>query len=136
PGDRERGRGAARPTAVWEPFDEGLPQGVDVSDICVNRATGVLTIGTRGCGAYQRDVNFGAWVPPVVLTVRDSVYDRALAPSQDDLPDPEHLIRDPARPDFFRPNDGTDYSITWFRSPDIRVHVPGRSPLSDRITSA
>jgi photosystem II stability/assembly factor-like uncharacterized protein len=136
PGDQGRGRVAIRPTAVWDPFDDGLPEGVDVSDICVNRATGVLTIGTRGCGAYQRDINFGALVPPVMLTVRDSVYDRALAPSQDDMPDPEHPVRDAARPDFFRPNDGADYSITWFRSPDIRVQVPGASRLADRITSA
>jgi len=45
------------PTAVWAPLDDGLPDGADVTDISLNRAARVLTIGTFGSGAYQREID-------------------------------------------------------------------------------
>ena len=131
-----RAHPASPPTATWEPFDEGLPDGVDVSDICVNRATGILTIGTRGFGAFQRDINYNAFAPPAMLTVRDSVFDRGLAPSLDDLPDPEHPVPDPDPAQRLLPPErgvGLSHHLVQFpRHPDRRPHG-GPALESDRV---
>jgi hypothetical protein len=124
------------PTAAWTPFDEGLPDGLDVNDIWVNQTTGVLSIGTMGHGAYQRDVRLGITCPPVQLVVRDDVFDRGVTPSPSGIPDPEHPVPDPARPGFYKPNDDPGSMLYWWCSPDIRIDVPSQDAPANLIANA
>jgi hypothetical protein len=123
----------ATPTASWVPFDEGLPEAIDITDLAVNKATGVLDIGTWGYGAYRRDIKPGVKHPQVMLVVRDNVFDRGQIPSAPaaGYPDPEHPIADPARPGFFKPGD----PVFWWSSPDIRIDVPSLDPPANQFAS-
>jgi hypothetical protein len=124
----------ATPTGSWVPFDEGLPNAVDVTDMFVNRATGVLKIGTFGYGAYRRDIKPGVKNPAVMLVVRDNVFDRGQIPSTPagGFPDPENPVADPARPGFFKPGP----AVYWWASSDIRIDVPSLDPPANTIASA
>jgi hypothetical protein len=123
------------PTASWTPFDEGLPDGLDVNAIFVNRTTGLLTIGSMGHGAFQRDINPGVTCPAAMLVVRDNVFDRGIMPSASGLPDAEHPIPDPARPGFYKPNDTTAGRVYWWSSTDIRIDVPSLDPPANQFTT-
>ncbi len=107
----------------WEPFDDGLPDGVDVNDIYLNPQTSTLFIGTWGLGGYHRSIAAGT-CPSVELMVRDSVFDEGQAPTPSGLPDPEHPIADAARPPFYKPDDTTGGRVYFWESTDIRVDVP------------
>src|SRR5262249_4973045 len=124
------------PTAVWSPFDEGLPDAVDTNGIWVNRTTGILTIGTMGHGTFQRNINPGVTCPAAQLVVRDNVFDRGVTPSASGIPDAEHPIADPARPGFFKPNDTAAGKLYWWHSPDIRIDVPSQDPPANQIANA
>jgi photosystem II stability/assembly factor-like uncharacterized protein len=123
----------ATPSASWMPFDEGLPAGIDVTDISVNRASGRLTIGTFGYGAYQRNIRPGMKCSPVRLVVRDNVFDRGRTPSAPaaGLPDPEHPVPDSARPGFYKPGP----PVHWWSSPDIRIDVPSLDKPANRLSA-
>ena len=123
------------PTAAWTPFDEGLPDGLDVNGIWVNRNTGILLIGTMGHGAYERDIRPGITCPAVTLVVRDNVFDRGMTPSPSGVPDAEHPVPDPARPGFYKPNDDPGGEVYWWSSPDIRIDVPSEDPAQNQITN-
>jgi len=124
------------PTATWTPFDEGLSDGVDVNGIWVNRSTGILSIGTMGHGAYQRDIRPGVTCPGAMLVVRDNVFDRGVTPSPSGVPDAEHPIPDPARPGFYKPNDTAAGEVYWWSSTDIRIDVPSQDLPQNLIASA
>jgi hypothetical protein len=124
------------PTASWTPFDEGLPDGIDVNGICVNASTGILTIGTMGHGAYQRDVRPGITCPGAMLVVRDNVFDRGVTPSPSGVPDAEHPVPDPARPGFYKPNDDPAAEVYWWTSTDIRIDVPSQDQPQNVIANA
>jgi hypothetical protein len=128
--------GASPPSGAWTPFDEGLPDGMDINDIWVNRTTGMLKIGTMGHGAYQRDIRSGIACPSTELVVRDNVNDRGVTPSPSGVPDPEHPIPDAAHPGFYKPDDTAAGRVYWWSSTDIRIDVPATAPVKNQITSA
>jgi hypothetical protein len=124
----------APPTATWSPFDEGLPDGMDVNAIFVNRAAGLLSIGSMAM-EYSREI----FVPP--RNVREQCCSseimfltQAQTPSPQNIPDPEHPIQDPVRPVFYRPNDTAGGQVFWWTSPDIRFSVMS-APPGNRIPS-
>lgn len=123
-------------TGTWTPFDEGLPDGLDINDIWVNRANGILKIGTMGHGAYQRDVRPGITCPAARLLVRDNVNDYGITPSASGVPDPEHPIPDPARPGFYKPDDTGAGRLYWWSSTDVRIDVPSTAPVKNQIANA
>jgi hypothetical protein len=121
---------------TWIPFDEGLPNGLDVNKIWVDKASSILSIGSMGHGSFQRDIAPGATCPGALLVARDNVYDRGVTPSLSGAPDPEHPIADPARPGFFKPNDTPGGSLYWWESTDIRIDVPSVDDPAHTIASA
>jgi hypothetical protein len=116
-------------TASWEPFSDQLPDAVDANSIGVHKPSGTLILGTFGYGAYQRVILPNVECPPVVLSVRDNVFDRALWPAPYGEPDPEHPIQvGSSRPDFYKADDTAAGRLYWWSSPDIRVEpLPGPS---------
>lgn len=120
-------------SASWLPFDEGLPDGLDVNSIWVNRSSGILSIGTFGHGVYQRDIKPTAVCAGVMLLVRDNVFDYGSSPSPSGVPDPEHPVPDPVRPGFYRPNDSIAGQVYWWTSPDIRFSVPSQGNPANSI---
>jgi hypothetical protein len=123
-------------TATWSPFDEGLPDGLDVNEVWAD-PSGILTIGTFGHGAYRRDVSPGAQCKPRMLVVRDNVYDDGREPNPTIAwADAEHPIPDPAKPDFYKPDDTIGGKASWFRSRDIRIDVPSTAPKQNQIADA
>lgn len=124
------------PTASWTPFDEGLPDGLDVSAVWVNRTTGILNIGTFGHGSAQRDVRPGITCPGAELMVRDNVFDHGAEPSPSGVPDTEHPIPDPSRPGFYMPDNTSAGEVYWWDSTDIRIDVPSIDPPMNTIASA
>lgn len=128
--------GTTPPSASWTPFDEGLPDGLDINDIWVNRTTGVLKIGTIGHGGYQRDVRPGITCPAAQLLVRDNVNDYGVIPSASGAPDPEHPIPDATRPGFYKPDNTTAGSLYWWTSSDVRIDVPSSAPVKNQIAAA
>lgn len=125
------------PTAEWTPFDEGLPDGLDVNDIWVDPASGILTIGTYGHGAYRRDISPGAKCKPQMLVVRDNVYDDGREPvATAGWPDAEHPIEDPSKPGFYKPDDTIGGKVQWYKSRDIRIDVPSDAPYQNQIANA
>jgi hypothetical protein len=126
----------ASPSASWTPFDEGLPDGLDISDIWVNRSTAILKIASMGHGAFQRDIRPGLTCPSAQLVVRDNVVDRGGTPSPSGVPDPEHPIPDPARPGFYKPDDTVAGRLNWWSSTDVRIDVPSAAPVKNQIASA
>ena len=121
--------------ALWTPFNEGLPQGVLVSEIEVNSFTKILTVGTLGRGAYQRDVSPGATCDARRLLVRDNVFDRGVVPSPSNLPDPEHPILNTEHPPFYKPDDTPGGRLYWWTSTDIRTSVPALDPPQNRLAT-
>ena len=122
-------------TAAWVPYDEGLPDGLDINDLWVNRATKTLKIGTMGHGAYQRDIRPAITCPAARLLVRDNVFDGGATPSPSGVPDPEHPIPDPARPGFYKPDDTNAGRVYWWQSADIRIDVPSAAPAKNQIAN-
>jgi hypothetical protein len=128
--------GTTPPVGVWTPFDEGLPDGLDISDIWVNRTTRRLKISTMGYGTFERDIRPGITCPSTRLVVRDNVIDRGETPSPSGVPDPEHPIPNPARLGFFKPDDTVAGSLYWWNSTDVRIDVPSTAPPKNQIASA
>jgi hypothetical protein len=125
------------PTAEWTPFDEGLPDALDVNDIWVDPKSGILTIGTYGHGAYRRDISPGANCKPQMLVVRDNVYDDGREPvATAGWPDAEHPIPDPSKQGFFKPDDTIGGRVWWYTSRDIRIDVPWAAPHQNQIEDA
>jgi hypothetical protein len=124
------------PSAAWTPFDEGLPDGLDINDIWVNRTTAALKVGSMGHGAFQRDIRPGITCPSAQLVVRDNVVDRGVTPSPSGVPDPEHPIPDPARPGFYKPDDTAAGRLYWWSSTDVRIDVPSAAPVKNQVASA
>jgi photosystem II stability/assembly factor-like uncharacterized protein len=132
-----RGQITSKGGVNWTRFDDGLPAGLDVNDIWVNRANGILSIASRGYGIYQRDIRPEADCRPVQLLVRDNVYDRGTVPFEeaiDGIPDAEHPIPDSKRPGFYKPNDTPEGRVYWWTSPDIRIDVPSLDPVGNRLS--
>jgi photosystem II stability/assembly factor-like uncharacterized protein len=126
----------APPTASYVPFDEGMPDGLDLNGIWVNRTTGILSVATMGHGIYQRDIRSGITCPGPMLLVRDNVFDRGAVPSPDNVPDAEHPIADSARPGFYKPDDTSAGRVHWWSSTDIRIDVPSNDPPANTIPDA
>jgi hypothetical protein len=122
--------------AAWTTMDDGLPDGLNVTDIWVGRSSGLLTISSFGYGAYQLDIRPDITCPTQILLVRDNVYDRGDNASPSGLPDPEHPIPDPSRPGFFMPDNTDAGKVYWWSSPDIRVDVPSLDPPANTIANA
>ncbi|MGH7270914.1 MAG: WD40/YVTN/BNR-like repeat-containing protein, partial [Polyangiaceae bacterium] len=112
-------------TVSWTTFNEGLPNGIDVHDIAVDPATGTLTIGTYGYGAYTRNVN-STTCPGTRLIVRDNVFDQGQSPSPSGVPDPEHHIADPTQLGFFKADDTTGGEVYFWDSTDVRIDIPSQ----------
>ncbi len=121
---------------AFVPFDEGLPNGLDVNNVYVDRANNVLSIGSMGHGAYQRNIAPGASCSGPILVARDNVYDRGVTPSPSGMPDPEHPIPDPTRPSFFKPDDSVGGSVYWWNSTDVRIDVPSQDDPAHTIAAA
>lgn len=128
--------GATPASAAWTPFNEGLPDGLDINDLWVNRTAKALKIGTMGHGAYHRDIRPGIACPGPQLLVRDNIYDRGVTPSPSGVPDPEHPIPDPARPGFYKPDDTSAGRVFWWQSADVRIDVPTSAPVKNQIPNA
>jgi hypothetical protein len=123
-------------TASWEPFDDGLPSGIDVRDIETDRVSKTLTIGTYAAGAFRRDVAPGAVCAAHALLVRDNALDRGAEPSPSGVPDPEHPIPDPAHVGFYKPDDTPAGKAYWWTSTDIRIDVPSADAPKNQIADA
>jgi hypothetical protein len=128
--------GATPPSGAWTPFDEGLPDGLDINDLWVNRTNTRLKIGSMGHGASERDIHPGITCPSTRVVVRDNVIDRGETPSPSGVPDPEHPIPDAARPGFYKPDDTTAGRLYWWSSTDVRIDVPSATPAKNQIASA
>jgi hypothetical protein len=126
------------PTASWAPFNEGLPDGLEINDLWVDPGTGVLTIGSFGFGAFRRDIRAEAKCAARMLVVRDTVYDDGRDPSPSGGPDAEHPILDPTRPGpwFYKPDDTLAGRTWWWTSRDIRIDVPAKDPQANEIADA
>jgi cytoskeletal protein CcmA (bactofilin family) len=116
----------------WQPFDEGLPNGVDVNDIRLNQATNELVIGTFGYGAYRRNLDLGTGCAGAQLIVRDHVFDHGDAYPAGGLPDPEHTVKDSAHAGRYTAGG----PVYWWESPDIRVDVPSARAYKNKIDTA
>ncbi len=128
--------GTTPAVGAWTAFDEGLPDGLPVSDIWVNPITKRLKIASMGYGAFERDIRPGITCPSTRLLIRDNVIDRGETPSPSGVPDPEHPIPDPARPPFFKPDDTAAGRLYWWSSTDVRIDVPSTAPAKNLIPSA
>jgi hypothetical protein len=126
----------APPTAVWMPFDEGLPDGLMVFDVWIDPGTGILSLASYGHGAYRRDIRANVQCPARMLVVRDNVYDVGVEPSPYAIPDAEHPVPDPARPMFYKPDDSWGGRTYWWSSTDIRIDVPSADPPANQIGNA
>ena len=127
----------ATPSATWTPFDEGLPDAMDINDLWVDPATKVLSLASFGYGIYRRNIDPSATCTPGMLVVRDNVADDAREPSASGGPDPEHPIADPSRPGgFFKPDDSLGGRLWWWKSRDIRIDVPSSDPKANTIADA
>lgn len=126
----------APPSVVWTPFDEGMPDGTMINGIWADPKTGILFAGTFGHGMYRRDVRPDVECKARMLVVRDNVYDDGDEPSPYGIPDAEHPIPDPVRPQFYKPDDTWGGRTYWWTSGDIRVDVPSSAPYKNTIPSA
>ncbi len=104
----------------WIPFDEGMPEGADVTDIWVNPTTAVLKIATMGYGIFERDIAVNRQCASASVLVRDNVFDRGQSPSPHGDPNPERPVPDG---DFFR----AAGNVNWWSSTDIRIELPEQS---------
>jgi hypothetical protein len=125
------------PAATWAPFDEGLPDGLEINDLWVDPQTGILTIGTFGFGAFRRDIRKDTQCAARMLVVRDCVNDDGRQPSPCGGPDPEHPIPNGNwNGGSYVPDDSYAGSAHWFASRDIRVDVPSKNPPANQIEDA
>lgn len=122
------------PSAQWAPFDEGLPDGMEINDLWVDPKNGILTIGSFGFGAFRRDIRAQAKCSARMLVVRDCVYDDGRELSPCGGPDAEHPIPDVGG--FYKPDDTLGGRAWWWTSRDIRVDVPANVPLANKIDDA
>jgi hypothetical protein len=133
-------RGVLTPGApqstVWTPFDEGMPDGTIINGIWADPKIGVLYAGTFGHGLYRRDIRPDITCKARMLLVRDNVYDDGTEPSPYGIPDAEHPIPDPVRPQFYKPDDTWGGRTYWWTSSDIRVNVPSSAPIKNKIPLA
>jgi hypothetical protein len=120
------GEGDKEFSVTWMPFDDGLPEGVEVNWIQTNKESGELTIGSMGHGAFRRNIAANASCSPISLLVRDNAFDRGVLPSPYGLPNPEDPVADttPGRTAFYKPNDADAAMLYWWKSADIRIDVP------------
>lgn len=121
---------------TWEPFDEGLPSGVDVRDLFTDAKTKALVIGTWGYGVYRRELSPNALCKEKALLVRDNVFDRGQGASMSGVPDPEHPVPDPNKPQFFLADNSVAGRLYWWSSTDVRIDVPEADPPKNAIASA
>ncbi|HYI12774.1 MAG TPA: hypothetical protein VEK57_27235 [Thermoanaerobaculia bacterium] len=130
--------GPAAPSAAWAPFNEGLPDGMEINDLWMDPKNGILTIGSFGFGAFRRDIRKEAECPARMLVVRDCVNDDGRELSPCGGPDMEHpILVDPAKPDgFWKPDDTIGGKAHWWKSRDIRVDVPSFAPKKNRVDDA
>lgn len=122
----------ATPSAKWYPFDEGLPDGMEINDLWADPETGILTLGSFGYGVFRRDIRPGILCPARMLVVRDNTYDDGREPSVT-VADAENPIFDDP---FYRPNDTLGGLAWWWKSRDIRIDVPGNAPYPNKIEDA
>ena len=108
-------------SANWVPFDDGLPEGLDVNDIAVNDANQTLIIGTKGYGAFSRYIGPDA-CPSTRTLVRDNVFDRGDGPALIGQPNPEDPV-DPDADGLWAANNAPDATLNWWSSTDIRVSI-------------
>ena len=134
-GEVTLGSGGALPTAKWVPFDEGLPDGMEINDLWIDPANGILTIGSFGFGAFRRDIREKTKCDARMLVVRDCVNDDGRQPSPCGDPDPEHPIP-VGNQGFYQPDDSYAGSAQWFASRDIRIDVPSKNPPANKIEVA
>lgn len=120
------------PSANWFAFDEGLPDGMEINDLWADPATGILTIGSFGYGAFRRDIRKGINCPARMLVVRDSTYDDGREPSVS-VADAENPIQDG---EFYKPNNTIGGKAWWWKSRDIRIDVPANTPYPNKIDDA
>ena len=128
--------GTTPASGAWTAFDEGLPDGLGISDMWVNPITKRLKIASMGYGAFERDIRPGITCPSTRLLIRDNVIDRGDTPSPSGVPDPEHPIPDLARPPFFKPDDTAAGRLYWWNSTDVRIDVPSTAPAKNQVASA
>jgi hypothetical protein len=126
----------AMPTAAWAPFDEGLPDAMEINDLWVDPVNGILTIGSFGYGAFRRDIRQNPNCATRMLVVRDCVNDDGREDSPCGGPDMEHPIQDPTKNGFFKPDDTLAGKAYWWTSRDIRVDVPANAPAKNQIGDA
>lgn len=117
----------APPSAVWTPFDQGMPDGTWISDVWSDPKSGVLYASTFGHGMFRRDIRANVKCSARMLLVRDNVYDDGTEPSPYGIPDAEHPILDPVRPQFYKPDDSWAGRTYWWTSDDIRIYVPSEA---------
>jgi len=118
--------GTTPPEVHWFPFDDGMPDAVDVTGLWANRVAGTLTASTMGYGAFERPI--GPEAAPcfeTMLVVRDNVFDRGGDPSPSGLPDPEHPVETGVN-GFWAADAGSP--VYWWSSTDIRLENPGLPP--------
>ncbi len=123
------------PTASWKPFNEGLPDGMEINDLWVDPETGILTIGSFGFGAFRRDIRKEAKCAARMLVVRDGVHDDGREPFENGIPDAEHPVKI-AGSDFYKPDNTIAGRAWWWKSRDIRVDVPSHVPYAHKIDDA
>jgi hypothetical protein len=121
-------------TAVtWTPFDAGMPSGAEVTRLTVIDDSRFLIAATKGYGAFEIDLDPAHMCPQVLLSIRDNVFDRGTGPAPFDVSDPEHPVQDPSRPEFYRRNPDAVGRLYWWTSADIRVTVPTRTPIRNKV---
>jgi hypothetical protein len=121
------------PSAKWYPFDEGLPDGMEINDLWADPQTGILTLGSFGYGVFRRDIRKNITCPARMLVVRDSTYDDGSEPSAIGIADAENPIFDAP---FYKPNGTRAGAAWWWKSRDIRVDVPDSAPYPNTIEDA
>lgn len=122
----------ATPSAKWYPFDEGLPDGMEINDLWADPQTGILSLGSFGYGVFRRDIRKNILCPARMLVVRDNTYDDGREPSVT-VADAENPIFDDP---FYKPNDTLGGLAWWWKSRDIRIDVPGNAPYPNKIEDA
>jgi len=122
----------ATPPAKWDPFDEGLPDGMEINDLWVDPQTGILTLGSFGYGTFRRDIRANAACPVRMLVVRDSTYDDGRVPSVS-VADAENPVADGL---FYKPDGTIAGKAWWWKSRDIRIDVPANAPYANKIEDA
>ena len=132
-------KGALTPSSnavSFIPFDEGLPNGLDINKIWIYKSTSIVSIWPMGHGTFQRDITPGVTCPGAFLVARDHVLDRGVTPSSNGLPDRStRLPIRRARTSSSRTTRPAAAS-TWVESTDIRIDVPSVDDAAHTIATA